>query len=111
MTAVQTVRGPVAVDDLGITLTHEHLLNDVSSWWERSGSCGLDPDDFADAPVSEALLWDLRHDPFGNRANLTLDDVDVACAELGRFAALGGLTVVEATGWGIGRDLAGLRQI
>ena len=111
MTTVQTVRGPVAVDDLGITLSHEHLLNDVSSWWQRSGSRGLDPDEFADAPVSEALLWDLRQDPFGNRANLALDDVDVACAELGRFAALGGGTVVETTGWGIGRDLAGLRRI
>ncbi|TFV71051.1 phosphotriesterase [Blastococcus sp. CT_GayMR19] len=111
MTTVQTVRGPVAADDLGITLTHEHLLNDVSSWWQRSGSHGLDPDEFADAPVSEALLWDLRQDPFGNRANLALDDIDVACAELGRFAALGGRTVVEATGWGIGRDLAGLRRI
>lgn len=111
MTTVQTVRGPVAVDDLGITLSHEHLLNDVSSWWTRSGSHGLDPDDFADAPIEEALLWDLRQDPFGNRANLALDDVDVACDELGRFAALGGRTVIETTGWGIGRDLAGLRQI
>jgi phosphotriesterase-related protein len=111
VTTVQTVRGPVSVDDLGITLTHEHLLNDVSSWWQRSGSSGLDPDEFAAAPVSEALLWDLRQDPFGNRANLALDDVDVACAELGRFAALGGRTVVETTGWGIGRDLAGLREI
>lgn len=111
MTTVQTVRGPVLVDDLGITLSHEHLLNDVSSWWARSESAGLDPDEFADAPLSEELLWDLRQDPFGNRANLALDDEDVACEELGRFAALGGGTVVEATGWGIGRDLAGLRRV
>ncbi len=111
MTTVQTVRGPVPVEDLGITLSHEHLLNDVSSWWKRSGSTGVDPDDFADAPLSERLLWDLRQDPFGNRANLVLDDVDVACEELGRFAELGGRTVVETTGWGIGRDLAGLKQI
>jgi phosphotriesterase-related protein len=108
---VQTVRGPVAVDDLGITLTHEHLLNDVSSWWTRSPSRGLDPDEFAAAPLSEDLLWDLRQDPFGNRANLALDDVAVASEELSRFAALGGGTVVETTGWGIGRDLAGLREI
>jgi phosphotriesterase-related protein len=108
---VQTVRGPVAVEDLGITLSHEHLLNDVSSWWKRSVSTGLDPDEFADAPISEGLLWDLRQDPFGNRANLALDDVDVACDELGRFAALGGGTVVETTGWGIGRNLAGLKLI
>lgn len=111
MTTVQTVRGPVPVDDLGITLSHEHLLNDVSSWWTRTTSAGLDPDEFAEAPISEELLWDLRQDPFGNRANLALDDVDTACDELGRFAALGGRTVVETTGWGIGRDLAGLKQI
>jgi phosphotriesterase-related protein len=111
VTTVQTVRGPVPVDDLGITLSHEHVLNDVSSWWTRSDSDGLDPDEFADAPISEELLWDLRQDPFGNRANLALDDEDVACDELGRFAALGGRTVVETTGWGIGRDLAGLRRV
>lgn len=111
MTFVQTVRGSVALDDLGITLSHEHLLNDVSSWWKRSESTGLDPDEFADAAVSEGLLWDLRQDPFGNRANLALDDEGVACEELSRFAALGGRTVVEATGWGIGRDLAGLKRL
>ncbi|GAB3015485.1 aryldialkylphosphatase [Nocardioides flavus (ex Wang et al. 2016)] len=111
MTSVQTVRGPVPVDDLGITLSHEHLLNDVSSWWTRSESPGLDPDEYAEAPISEELLWDLRQDPFGNRANLALDDVQLACDELGRFAALGGRTVVETTGWGIGRDLAGLRRL
>lgn len=108
---VQTVRGPVPVDDLGVTLTHEHLLNDVSSWWTRSESVGIDPDEFAAAPVAEEIGWELRQDPFGNRANLALDDVAVAAEELGRFAALGGRTVVETTGWGIGRDLAGLRRI
>ena len=108
---VQTVRGPVAVADLGITLPHEHLLNDVSSWWTRSTTTGLDPDEFAAAPVSEQVLWELRQDPFGNRDNLALDDVDVASEELARFAALGGGTVVETTGWGVGRDLAGLREI
>lgn len=111
MTTVQTVRGPVPIEELGITLSHEHLLNDVSSWWKRSESAGLDPDEFADAPISEEVLWDLRQDPFGNRANLALDDVDVACDELDRFAALGGRTVVETTGWGIGRNLAGLKRI
>ena len=64
---VQTVLGPVGVGELGITLTHEHLLNDVSSWWTRSESAGLDPEEFAAAPLSEELLWDLRHDPFTER--------------------------------------------
>ena len=29
MTLVTTVRGPVQAADLGICLTHEHVLNDV----------------------------------------------------------------------------------
>lgn len=110
-TTVQTVRGPVALDDLGITLSHEHLLNDVSSWWTPSTSTGLDAGEFAAAPVSEGVLWELRQDPFGNRANLALDDIEVASEELTRFAVLGGGTVIETTSWGIGRDLAGLKAI
>lgn len=108
---VTTVRGPIGLDELGVTLTHEHLINDVSSWWTRSSSPGLDPEEFAAAPVSERIGWELRQDPFGNRANLALDDLGVVSEELARFAALGGATVVETTGWGIGRDLAGLRTI
>ena len=32
---VMTVRGPVPLDSLGITLMHEHLLLDARSWWHR----------------------------------------------------------------------------
>lgn len=108
---VQTVLGPLPASELGVTLTHEHLLNDVSSWWTPTTAIGVDPAEFASAPVAEDLLWDLRQAPFANRDNCQLNDVDVACDELKRFANLGGATIVEATGFGIGRDLAGLRRI
>lgn len=111
MTRVVTVTGEIDAADLGITLTHEHVLNDVTSWWHRSESPGVDPDAFAVAPVGIELLWDLRHDPFGNRDNCRLDDPDLAAEEVARFAALGGRTIVETTGLSIGRDLAGLRRI
>ena len=71
----------------------------------------LDPDDFATQPVTEGLLWDLRHDPFGNLDNCRLDDEKTAVAELARFATFGGRTVLDATGLGIGRDLAGAGTI
>lgn len=108
---VQTVLGPVPVTDLGVTLTHEHILNDVSSWAHRTSSLGWDPDDLAARPVTEDVLWDLRQDPFANLDNCRLDDLEVAVAEVQRFADLGGGTIVEATGLGIGRDLAGLREV
>ena len=111
MTAVQTVTGTIDSADLGVTLTHEHVLNDVSSWWHETSSVGVDPEEFARAKVDMDNLWELKHDPFGNRDNLRLDDVDLAVEEVARFAALGGRTIIDTTGLGIGRDLAGLRTV
>lgn len=108
---VMTVRGPVAASELGVVLTHEHLFNDVTSWWQRTEMPGVDPNEYAAAPVSEDLLWELRQDPFGNRDNCRLDDYEVACEEVGRYAAFGGGTILEATGLGAGRDLARLRRL
>lgn len=111
MTQVITVTGPVPSSGLGTCLSHEHILNDVRSWWHRTESLGLDPDDFASKEVGIEDVWDLRHDPFGNLDNCRLDDLELAVEEVARFAALGGRTIVEATGMSIGRDLAGLRNV
>ncbi len=111
MTTVTTVTGPIDSADLGTTLTHEHIFNDVSSWWTRSSSTGWDADDFAQHPITMEILWDLKHDPFGNRPNLRLDDETVAVEEVGRYAALGGRTIIDATGLGLGRDLGRLRHV
>lgn len=111
MSQVMTVLGPINSGDMGITLTHEHIINDVSSWWQSSTSKGLDAAAFSEAPVTMDLLWDLRNDPFGNKDNCRLDDVELAVAEVGRFAALGGATIIETTGLGIGRDLTALREV
>lgn len=111
MTQVITVTGPVPSSGLGTCLSHEHILNDVTSWWHRTESLGLDPDEFACKKVGIDDVWDLRHDPFGNLDNCRLDDLEVAVEEVARFAALGGRTIIEATGMSIGRDLAGLRTV
>lgn len=111
MTQVITVTGPVPSSGLGTCLSHEHILNDVTSWWHRTESLGLDPDEFARKKVGIDDVWDLRHDPFGNLDNCRLDDLEVAVEEVARFAALGGRTIIEATGMSIGRDLAGLRTV
>lgn len=111
MTVVTTVRGPVPVGDLGVCLTHEHVLNDVSSWWHPTSSVGLDPEEFARKKVGIEDVWDLKHDPFANLDNCRLDDLDLAVEEVARFAALGGRTLVETTGLGVGRNLTGLRSV
>lgn len=111
MTPVTTVLGPVPIEALGITMTHEHLVNDVASWWHPTSSRGWEPSDFADRPVTEDLLWDLKYDPFGNRDNCRLDDVELVVQEVSRYSALGGASIIETTGIGLGRDLAALRYI
>ena len=78
MTLVTTVRGPIQAADLGICLTHEHVLNDVKSWWHLTESIGLDPEAFAHKPLGIEDLWDLKHDPFANLDNCRLDDVELA---------------------------------
>ncbi len=111
MTTVTTVAGPISSADIGVCLNHEHILNDVRSWWHRTSSVGLDPDEFARKRVGIEDVWDLKHDPFGNLDNCRLDDLELAVEEVGRFAALGGRTIVETTGMSIGRNLAGLREV
>lgn len=111
MNTVMTVQGPIPTSELGLCLPHEHILNDVSCWWHRTSSIGVDPDVFATKRVEIEDLWDLKHDPFGNLDNCRLDDVALAVKEVSRFAALGGRTIVETTGLSIGRNLAGLRTV
>ncbi len=105
---VMTVTGPVPVAALGLTLMHEHILNDCSCWWNRP-----EPDRawLADAPLTPDILWELRQDPFVNRINIALDDEAAAVDELKLFARHGGATVVDPTCRGIGRDPAALRRI
>ncbi|WP_427130830.1 phosphotriesterase family protein [Pseudarthrobacter sp. S9] len=97
--------------ELGICLTHEHILNDVTSWWQPTTSTGLDAGSFAAEKVRTENLWDLKYDPFGNRDNCRLDDPEMAVEEIRRFADLGGRTIIDATSVGIGRDLRRLKQI
>lgn len=106
---VMTVQGPIGIDELGITLMHEHILNDVRSWWHEPLTEGRRY--LADGPVRPQILGELRMDPFANRHNLALDDEDLAIEELLLFLREGGRTVVDPTCRGIGRDPAALVRV
>ncbi len=105
----QTVLGTVPADELGIALTHEHLLIDL-------GSTFSPPDDatsysFAYQPVTTDNLWWVRYNYGGNKDNMELLDEDTAIAEAARFKKSGGQTIVDATSVGIKRDPLGLARI
>lgn len=105
----QTVLGPVPAGELGTTLIHEHVLFDVSDYWNEPAEATRIAR--AERPVSIESLGALRYDPFLVRDNLVHGDVDLATWELERFVAHGGATLVDPTNVSMGRDPEALRTI
>lgn len=106
---VMTVLGPIPASDLGVTLMHEHIFLDASSWWREPAAATRKH--LARQPVGIRHLGELRLDPFVSRDNCDLLDPNLAVAELMQFRALGGQTVVDPTNVGIGRDPLALQQV
>lgn len=104
-----TVLGPVPVDELGIMLTHEHILIDV-------GANGPEPEEasrkgFFHRPLTMDILGEVRMAPQSNRDNQLLTDIDLMTREVQRFADQGGRSIMDTTSIGIGRDPRGLQDI
>lgn len=78
---IQTLRGPVAADELGFTYVHEHVLTRPPRWRAEE-----DPD-------------------------YVLDDAERSLAELEHFGAADGSTLVDATARDYGRDAKALLPI
>ncbi len=106
---VRTVLGPIPVELMGVTLMHEHILLDTSSWWKRP--CCASEIGFAERPLDISMIGELRMNPFLNRDNCGLFDVKAAIEELNCFVECGGRTVVDPTNLGIGRDPSALQRV
>jgi phosphotriesterase-related protein len=106
---VMTVLGPIPAAELGITLPHEHILNDCRCWWHRPSEA--ERHHLATEPVHPGIIGELRMDPFVNLDNCALDDEPLAIAELLAFKHAGGVSVVDPTCRGIGRNPAALQGI
>ena len=106
---VMTVKGLVPAAQLGITLPHEHILNDCRCWWNPP----KEPERkyLADGPVNMGIIGELRMDPFVNLHNCALDDERLAIRELMQFVAEGGRSVIDPTCRGIGRNPQALVRI
>jgi phosphotriesterase-related protein len=111
---VETVLGPVAAEDLGATLIHEHVRIDLWPWFDAPGTDATAAERaVADQSVADdpLVMERVRANPFAVRDNLVLADRDLAVTELARFAAAGGRTVVDLTLDEIGRDPGFLRDV
>jgi phosphotriesterase-related protein len=104
MVSITTVSGAIEASELGITLFHEHLLNDATKAWHPPDPEDSRASEIANGPVRMEYLGTLRNDPYLSRDNTLLDRLDVAIEEAGFFAAAGGRTVIDQTVEGMGRD-------
>ena len=109
MPTIQTVTGPIDAADLGLTSVHEHLLIDLSVWFDAPA----DPEaaQVAELTVGPDTVAQVRANPFAVRDNLVLDSLDLAAAEVARFRDAGGQTIVDLTLDDIGRDPVALRAL
>ena len=84
MATVETVKGPVDVDDLGPTLMHEHVFVLATEHVQNYG---------------EGSWWD--------------EDAQVANAvtKLNELAATGVRTIVDPTVWGLGRNIPRIQRV
>ena len=106
---VQTVTGPIEPERLGVTLTHEHLLIDISVVRRLPESATAK--DFFFQPVTQETVGRIRHYAAPNQDNARLFDVPTAIDEVMLYKQHGGASLVDATSIGLARDPVGLFRI
>src|SRR6185503_14317157 len=95
MPHVQTVLGPIAPEELGPTLMHEHLLVDIRPPSKRAPA-HLGPELRLDT------VWAINYGTVAAARNYLLDDTELAVAEVRRMVEAGGRTIVELSSGGLG---------
>jgi phosphotriesterase-related protein len=107
---VQTVLGPVAPEELGHALPHEHLLVDAvgsrGTFVEEAGDRGRWLE-----PITLANVYEARRNWHFFRDNIQLLSVTDAIEASNAYRAAGGGTIVDVTPRGLGRDARGLARI
>ena len=86
---VQTVLGPIDPDDLGVTMTHEHLLVSTVGVYKEPTEASLKAK--FEAPFSIEILGWLLHGRGINKDNSKLDHIPTIVKEVGLYKEFGGL--------------------
>ena len=105
---IETVLGPIAPEELGVTLAHEHLLFDLRCLWEAPPPERAHLIDAEPTPEHRA---ELERDLYHSRRTLHQDDPELAAREASRFREAGGATIVDLTTIGLAPHPNALRAI
>jgi phosphotriesterase-related protein len=112
MTKVRTVLGDILPADLGMTLTHEHVLIDLSFICRLMAPQESSLRELMDRPVTMEMMTLLRRGVRKfNFDDALLGDLEVAAREVKEYALFGGRSVIDMSLPGIGRDPEGLRKV
>ncbi|MDA1189076.1 MAG: hypothetical protein O2854_05295 [Chloroflexi bacterium] len=106
---IQTVLGPIEPDELGITLTHEHLLIDLRCYFEMPDEASKRS--YVDRPITMDMLGKIWQLAFVNKDQQILLDEKAALEEILKYKYAGGQSIVDTTSIGIGRDPLALARI
>jgi phosphotriesterase-related protein len=105
---IMTVLGPVAPEELGTTLSHEHLLFDLRALWEQPPP---ERAHLADAEPTLENRAEIVRDLYHSRRTLFLDDPAIAIEEAARFKDAGGASIVDLTTIGLAPNPDAIRSI
>lgn len=107
--SIMTVTGSIEVDQMGVTLPHEHLFIDLRNQFSEFS----DPEkkQISEQKVNIKNLGRLRLNPYAVKDNLLLDDIELATEEVLYFKNAGGQTIVDCTCIGIKRDAKKLYEL
>lgn len=106
---VNSVCGQLSREQLGVVTTHEHVLLDLTAFYQALPVEGVE-----DPATQKVEMWNLgilSRDCYALKDNLLLMDEEVQTREIACFKAAGGDTVVDASLPGIGRDPKALKRI
>ncbi len=104
-----TVLGPIDPNDLGMTITHEHLLIELGAAYVPP--VNEEGERQAEEPLALDNLGWVSVNWASSKDNLVYQDVETAKREVAHYKNAGGQSLVDATTVGIERDPEALAEI
>jgi len=108
--AWRILSAPISPEQLGVTMSHVHLM---ANWLIGGGEPPKEASRrmLSEAPLTMDILGVIRRDAGLAKANMILDNVDEAIAELMFYKMAGGNSLVECSLPGMGQDPVALSKI
>lgn len=111
MPKIITVNGEINPDELGFTLSHEHIFTDIRFYW-RGETEDVTLNKLFRQPISLETHAEAKYYPWHFKDNLVIDDVEERIEEVGNFVKYGGNSIVDVTPTNtIGRNPVQLRYV